>query len=127
MIVGLRQKQVEGDKKPTRYYSKNQEKTVAKNIGGNTTPNSGATMFSKGDITVDSLLLVECKTKTKDSDSMSIKKEWLEKNAKEALFMGKRFNLLAFNFGPDQKNYYILDEDLFYEFLDFLKEKYNAN
>lgn len=127
MIVGLRQKQVEGDKKPTRYYSKNQEKTVAKNIGGSTTPNSGATMFSKGDITVDSLLLVECKTKTKDSDSMSIKKEWLEKNAKEALFMGKRFNLLAFNFGPNQKNYYILDEDLFYEFLDFLKEKYNAN
>ena len=46
-------------------------------------------------------------------ESMSIKKEWLEKNAKEALFMGKPYNALVFNFGPNQKNYYIIDEELF--------------
>ena len=49
---------------------------------------------------------------------MSIKKDWLEKNAKEALFMGKPYSVLAFSFGPDEKNYYILDENLFLEVLN---------
>lgn len=39
--------------------------------------------------------------------------------------MGKEFNALAFNFGPDEKNYYILDENLFMEFLEYLKDKYS--
>lgn len=122
MIVGLRERKSETqDKKPTRYFSKNQEKTVANRLGGSTTLNSGATPFQKGDINVGNLLLVECKTKTKDSDSISIKKEWLDKNSKEALFMGKKYNTIAFNFGPNQKNYYILDEVLFEEFLNYLK------
>ena len=76
MIVGLRERKKDNDpKKPTRYYSKNQEKEVAKRLGGSTTLNSGATPFQKGDINVGNLLLIECKTKTKDSDSISIKKE----------------------------------------------------
>ena len=120
----LRERHKEGEKKPTRSYSKIQETTVAKNLGGQTTKNSGATMFGgKGDAYVDSLLLVECKTKTTHADSISIKKNWLEKNKSEALFMGKKYNTLAFNFGPNEENYYILDESLFEEFLNYLKNK----
>lgn len=103
------------EKKPTRFYSNKQEKKLAKNLNGKQQPNSGATPFAKGDVTLDNWL-IECKTCTKDKDSFSIKKEWLEKNMKEALFIGKPANALAFNFGPGQKNYYIIDDEMF-EFL----------
>jgi hypothetical protein len=66
---------------------------------------------------------VECKTKTTPSESISIKKAWLQKNREEAVFNGKPYNVLAFNFGPDEPNYYILDESLFIDFLDFLNTK----
>jgi hypothetical protein len=98
--------------KPTRSYSKAQENYVASKFGGNRTLNSGATPFQKGDVSLDKCLL-ECKTKVTPSESMSIKKDWLEKNEKEALFMGKPYSALAFNFGPNEKNYYIIDEYLF--------------
>lgn len=104
--------QREGKIKPTRYYSSKQETAVAKAVNGKKTLNSGATPFSKGDVLTNKVLL-ECKTKTSDSESMAIKKEWLEKNEKEALFMGKPYNALAFNFGPGQKNYYVIDEYMF--------------
>lgn len=104
--------QREGKIKPTRYYSSKQETAVAKAVNGKKTLNSGATPFSKGDVLAAKVLL-ECKTKTSDSESMAIKKEWLEKNEKEALFMGKPYNALVFNFGPGQKNYYVIDEYMF--------------
>jgi hypothetical protein len=47
------------------------------------------------------------------SKQISIKKEWLEKNSNEAIFMGKKYSALTFNFGPDEDNYYIIDEYLF--------------
>lgn len=119
----LRERHKEGEKLPTRHYSSQQENTVAKNLDGQTTKNSGATLFQKGDITLDNLLLIECKTKTTHADSISIKKEWLLKNKNEALFMGKKYNTLAFSFGPNEENYYILDEVLFEEFINFLKTK----
>ena len=107
----------EGKKKPTRYYSDKQEKHVAKKFGGKQQPNSGATPFAKGDVVLDNWL-VECKTCTKNKDSFSIKKEWLEKNNKEALFIGKQYNTLGFNFGPNGKMYYILDENTFNEIIN---------
>jgi hypothetical protein len=108
--------------KPTRSYSKVQEKYVASKFGGKCTPNSGATPFQKGDVSLDKLL-IECKTKTTKSESMSIKKEWLEKNEKEALFMGKSYSALAFNFGPNEKNYYIIDEYLFEILMNALNDE----
>lgn len=102
----------DGKKEPTRYYSKKQEDAVAKKFGGARVKNSGATKFDKGDVRLDSMLL-ECKTKMTSSASISIQKEWLEKNEKEALFMGKPYSALAFNFGPSEQNYYIIDESLF--------------
>ena len=100
-----------GEKLPTRYYSKKQEDAIAKRLGGDRVKNSGATPWQKGDIHLDKWLL-EAKTKTSPSKSMSIQKEWLEKNVQESLFMGKPYNALAFNFGPGEKNYYIIDEEL---------------
>ena len=96
----------------TRHYSKAQENKVASKFGGQRTLNSGATPFQKGDVNLEKML-IECKTKVKPSETMTIHKEWLEKNEKEALFMGKEHSALAFNFGPQQKNYYIIDEHLF--------------
>ena len=118
----LRERHREGEKKPTRFYSKQQETQVAKNLGGKTTKNSGATMFQKGDLTLDNWL-IEAKTKTSHSDSMSIKKAWLEKNLSESLFMGKKYNALVFNFGPNEDNYYIIDENLFKELVFYLDNK----
>lgn len=112
----------DGEKKPTRYYSKKQEKSVVNNLVGVATKNSGATMFDKGDVKLDNFAL-ECKTKTKYSESVSIKKEWLEKIDKEALFMGKKYSALAFNFGPDENNYYVIDEYLFKKLIDVVNNE----
>ncbi len=110
MPIDLKQKNVDG--KPTRFYSKKQEEHVARTLGGTRVKNSGATMFQKGDVSTDDWL-IECKTKTAKSDSISIKREWLTKNLEEALFMGKKNNALCFNFGFGEPNYYVIDEAMF--------------
>lgn len=75
MPLGYVERKKEGEKLSTRHYSSRQEKDVAKKLEGSRTANSGATPFQKGDINIDSLMLIECKTKTKLSDSISIKKD----------------------------------------------------
>lgn len=104
-----------------RYYSNRQEKKIAKELGGKQTSNSGATSFSKGDIRTKQFL-IEAKTVTKSKDSFSIKKSWLLKNKEEAFAMNKQYNALAFNFGPDEENYYIIDEKLFKELVKYKEE-----
>lgn len=84
--------------KPTRYYSSRQEKLIAKKLGGKVVPNSGAIMFGAGDVQLDDWL-IEAKTKTSPSESMTIKKSWLEKNEEEAFAMGKEHSALIFDFG----------------------------
>lgn len=64
------------NKKSTRYFSSNQEKYIAKLLGGQQTPNSGATNFTKGDVKINSAnMLCECKTSTKEKESFTIKRE----------------------------------------------------
>lgn len=123
MAIGIRQRVKEGEApKPTRFYSSKQEKTVAKAIGGRQTANSGATDFGgKSDVSIANLVSIECKTKTSKSESISIKKEWLLKNKREAIFDGNPYSAIAFNFGPDEENYYIIEEYLFLELLEHLK------
>lgn len=116
----MKRKQREDRVGPTRSYSKKQEDYIAKKFDGKRSLNSGATMFEKSDVILDSFL-IEAKTKTKTSESITIQKEWLTKNEKEALFMGKKNSALAFNFGPGEKNYYIIDEYLFEFLVDNLK------
>lgn len=122
MAFGVKERVKETDKpKATRYYSSKQEKQVAKDLQGKCTSNSGATDFGgKGDVLLENFLL-ECKTKVSPSNSISIKKEWFDKNNKEAVFMGKPYSALVFNFGPDQQNYYIIDEELFEVLIDKIK------
>ena len=76
----------------------------------------------KGDVLLEEFSL-EMKTKTSHSDSISIKKEWIEKNKQAALFDGKKYNALGFSFGPDEDNYFIIDQYLFEELIEYLKEK----
>ena len=78
---------------------------------GKVVPNSGATVFKKGDVTTDNWLF-EAKTKTSESKSFTIKREWLEKNKEEAFAMGKDYNALVIDFG-DGKQFYLVDEKTF--------------
>ena len=112
------QRRIREDKiQPTRHYSTKQEKQVASKFDGSRTLNSGATPYQPGDVYLDEYL-VECKTKMTHSDSITIKKEWLERIKKEALFVGKPKEALFFNFGPDESNYVIIHEDIFKELVE---------
>lgn len=103
----------------TREKSSNQEKIVAKNLDMRKQSNSGATAFYKGDV-IGKNMLIECKTVMKETKSFSVKKEWLEKNKEEAFQMRKRYSALAFNFGDNKDNYYIIDEKLFRQLVDYI-------
>lgn len=101
-------------KHSTRWYSSKQEKKIAKAVKGKQVSNSGATLFFKGDVTTQDGWLFEAKTKTEESKSFSIKREWIEKNKEEAFAMGKDYNALVIDFG-DGKQFYLLDEKTFLE------------
>ena len=104
----------------TRYYSNKQEKNIAKTVNGRLQPNSGATLFKKGDC-YNKNWLFEAKTCIKEQDSFSIKREWLNKLKQEQFAMRKDYSALVFNFG-DNKNFYILNEKDFKQILDLLDE-----
>ena len=106
--------------KSTKYYSNRQEKSVARSLGGKQVAGSGASIMSLGDVRLEHCL-IECKTSTTEKGSYSVKREILDKIQKEARIMGKYFSMLAFNFGPDTKNFYVIDEDT----MKFLIEKIN--
>lgn len=105
--------------KPTRFYSNKQEKNVAATLNGRKMPNSGATRFLKGDVTTDEFL-IECKTSTTDKKSFVIHKEWIQKNEKESMEMGKYYSAIAFDFG-DNEQYYIINSRLFKKLVTMLK------
>ena len=112
------------NKECTRYYSSNQESYIAKLLDGSVRANSGATLFAKGDvINKEASLLVECKTCVKDKESFSIKKDWLVKNKEEAFANRLSNNCIAFNFGPNQENYFIINEKLMKYLIDKLTEE----
>ena len=106
--------------RPTRWYSNKQEKKVAKTLGGRKTPNSGATKFSKGDVTSDKWLL-ECKTCTHEQKTFTLRKEWFSKNEEEAFAMRKPYNAIVVDFG-DGEQHYIISERLFKKLKDSLEE-----
>ena len=112
------------NKNSTRYFSSRHEKRVAKAVKGRTVPNSGAPLFVAGDVYTDDWLF-ECKTKTSPSKSITIHKEWIEKNEEEAFAMGKNHSAVVFSFGDlhNPVNYYILSET---EFLQLLKGAENV-
>jgi hypothetical protein len=104
----------------TRYFSDLHEKSVCKLIGATQVSNSGAGSFRKGDVVhSNASVLIECKTVVTDKDSVSIKKEWIEKNKEERFTQRLSNGVIAFNFGPNQPNYFVIDEKL----MKFLVEK----
>jgi len=108
------------EKKPTRYYSDRQEKRTAKKLGAKVQTSSGSSDFLKGDVVSDTCL-IECKTCITEKKSFSIKKEWLEKVDEQCYAMGKRYPILAFDFG-DGENYYVLPESVMKKFIEYLNE-----
>lgn len=107
----------------TRYYSDIQEKSVCKLLGAQQVSGSGSGHFRKGDVVHrGASLLIECKTVVSDKDSVSIKKDWIEKNKEEAFTQRLHSGVIAFNFGPSQKNYFIIDEKLMKLLVDLLDE-----
>lgn len=110
------------NKESTRYYSTNHEESICKALGGHRQPNSGAAKFNKGDIIVESAnMLIEAKTTMTDKESFSIKKDWVTKNKNEAFAVRMYNEAVCFNFGPNQSNYYVINERL----MKFLVEKLN--
>lgn len=106
--------------KPTRYYSNKQEKRTAKVLGGVVQSGSGCTAFAKGDVSTTKCL-IECKTSVTEKKSFSIKKEVLDKIEEQAFSMKKPYPILAFNFGNNTDNYYVLNERTFRQFKDYLE------
>lgn len=107
-------------KDTTRYYSDLHEKSVCRALDARQTSNSGANRFEKGDVIQDDAsLLIECKTTMTDRASISIKKEWIEKNKEEAFRNRLSNSCLAINFGPSSPNYYVISEGL----MELLVEK----
>ena len=112
------------NKEATRYFSDMQEEHVAKLIGGTRSSNSGAATFSAGDVyEKEASILIECKTPMAEKDSFSIKKAWLDKNKEEAFSLRLCNTALAFEFGPNQKNYFVIDEKLFSFLCEKLREE----
>lgn len=120
----FRQHKDTGEKKPTRYFSDRQEKSIAKAVKGKQTANSGATAYSKGDITTGDKTgwLIEAKTCMKDQKTFTMREEWFKKNLEESIYMKKDHSCVVFNFGPDKPNYYVLDEQTFLEMKDALEK-----
>lgn len=97
----------------TRYYSDAHEKSICKALGARQQPNSGASKFSKGDIVHDGAsMLIEAKCAMSEKQSVSVKKEWFEKNKSESFAIRKSNQAVCINFGPDTDNLYIINERL---------------
>lgn len=106
----------------TRDYSSKQEKVVAEYLHGKQQPNSGATGFAKGDVIAGDTV-IECKTKTKEATSHSIKKEWIHTLKKECISMGYMYWAIVFDFGTQElkDQYAVIPLSDLYEFMELKK------
>ena len=92
----------------------NQLKNSIDSVQG--TPNSGAGSI-KGDLQIDSMAMVECKTTTKKNEgrqpgkeSFSIQRAHLEKLKKEAKEARKEFHFLVFSFKEHDNDLYVVSD-----------------
>ena len=104
----------------TRFYSDKHEKSICRALGATQQSNSGAGHWRKGDVVHDGAsMLIEAKCTMSEKQSVSIKREWIEKNKSEAFSIRKSNHCVCFNFEPEGDNYYVIDEKL----MKFLIEK----
>ncbi len=102
----------------TRAKSNEQEKRIAKAVGGRQVIGSGSTPFLKGDV-IAGKMFIEAKTKMEPSKSIAVKKEWLEKAKTQAYATKKEDYALAISFG-EPKEYYVIEDSLF---IDLFKSR----
>ena len=108
----------------TRYYSDMQEKRVVNKIGGSQTANSGAGMWTKGDVIIkEASMLVECKTPTDKKSSITLKKEWVDKNREEMKQMQLSNQCVCITFEPGTENFFLIDEKLMKYLVEKLSEE----
>lgn len=106
----------------TRYYSSMHEQSVANNLEGNIVPGSGSGRFVAGDVEVkDASMFIECKTSITDKSSFSIKKDWIEKAKNQSKEHRLDNYCLSFRFGPEDNNYYVINERLMKILVETLK------
>jgi len=62
-----------------------------------------------------------------EKQSMSIKRDWIDKLKEEAFAMGKPYWALVFSFGGlnNPENFYIIDERLFKQLQEYLEGEAN--
>ena len=101
------------NKESTRYKSNQQEKRIAKAMGGRQVIGSGSTPFLKGDV-IAGKLFIEAKTRVNPSKSIRVNKEWLEKAREQAYSSRKEDYAVAISFG-DGRDYYIIEDRLMEE------------
>lgn len=112
-------------KDSTRYYSDKHEKSVCKAFNAIQQPNSGAGRWKKGDVVLEEAsLLFECKCSMKPKTSVSIKKDWIDKNKQESFYNRLDNTVVCFNFEPNGDNYYVIDEKLMQVLCNALEEYY---
>ena len=97
-------------KTSTRAKSSQQEKRIAKAMGGKQVIGSGSTPFLKGDV-VAGKLFIEAKTKMVPSQQITVKKAWVDKAKEQSLAMRKEDYAIAVSFG-DPKEYYLIEDSL---------------
>ena len=90
-------------------------------VGGRVQSNSGGTRFGGGDVHTQTVF-IEAKTPTAEKSSFSIKKEWLAKAKEQAFEQNKTSYALAFRFGPDEPDFFVIDAKLFKELINHLEE-----
>lgn len=88
----------------TKTKANKQEKRLANEIGARLTPNSGATPFRKGDMSLGDYLI---ESKATDKTYIKLDQTWLDKIEKEAIKERKTPLLIAEIRG---KRYYIFRE-----------------
>lgn len=98
------------NKESTRHKSNQQEKRIAKAMGGRQVIGSGSTPFLKGDV-IAGRLFIEAKTRAEPSKSISLKKEWIEKAKEQSYSTHKEDYAIAVSFG-DGKDYYVIEDTL---------------
>lgn len=111
------------NKDSTRYYSDAHEKSICKALGGKQNSNSGAGHFQKGDVVIPEVsMLIEAKCCMSPKNSVSVKREWIEKNKQEAFMTRRQNHVVCINFEPDGDNFYVIDERLMKLLIEKLRE-----
>lgn len=106
----------------SRSFSYDQEKSIAKMVGGRVQSNSGGTITGGGDVHTQSIL-IEAKTPMSPRSSFSVKEEWLKKAAEQAFEQNKPHYSLAFRFSPDGCDYFVISSRLFSQLVSMLEEE----